>query len=755
MKLTSVKQMFLVACLFLATTLETQAEVRRVDEAYFSSTVRGEIGADDTVDTVANQYIVKFKPGGEAVMPVKEALMRLPSINALLLTGETPIDTDAVEYIEPNYVLKADLTPNDPDFSKLWGLESIGLIPTWDTINGSEILIAVIDSGIDYNHPDLAANMWTNPGEIPGNGIDDDGNGYIDDVYGFDFANGDGDPADDYFHGTHCAGTIAAVGNNGTGMVGVNWTAKLMALKFLDKSGFGDTAHAISAIHYAVQKGAKILSNSWGGSGEKALKDAIRQAQEEKGVLFVAAAGNSTANTDMFPHYPSSYDLDNIISVAAIDRNNALGTFSNYGPISVDLAAPGVDIYSTVPVSLGSYVSQEGTSMATPHVTGVAALVWAANPTFTYQQVKDRILSSVDPVPSLSGKTATGGKLNAYRAVIGDSKPPDELRRPPVASCSASGSGMTVTFDGSKSRDTNEGGYLTRYLWTFANQADTTPATGDKMTTEFQTPGTYVVTLTVTDNDNLTGEAKCNVTVPWQEEENYLGSPPLRADFNAEEGASVVGEVGTPPAEKCESGISKCTWTVCKQTPTGCNPDGTLYGECKFSQVFNSEGTYKITPMLTCNDGKTITKSDREVRVLPSIGGGFAGGISVNGDSYKTYVAQQLTDTVDVVGEIKPILAHVNQLVDIVVYALYPQYPTSETDTWFMLDRAGGVLVWDGNPANVVAFKPQVPLTSPHLVTMYKGQFVLPGHLLVYFGYRLPDGTLVNSNNPIDITINQ
>jgi subtilisin family serine protease len=737
MKPTIVKpMMFLLTCLFLATTLETQATMMRVDEAinYLSPPMRG-WRSQDPLDTVANQYIVKFKPSAKGMMPVKEALARFKFINAALVNSETSsIDPDQVEYIEPNYILKADGTPNDPDFSKLWGLKKIGLETAWDRItSSSEIVIAIIDSGIDYTHPDLVANMWKNPGEIPGNGIDDDGNGYIDDVYGFDFANGDGDPLDDFSHGTHCAGTIAAVGNNGIGVVGVNWTAKLMALKFLDKTGHGDTAKAIAAIEYAIQMKAKILSNSWGRGEGRALKDAIQSAQD-RGILFVAAAGNETADTDTFPHYPASYDLDNIISVTATDQNDNWGTFSNYGAISVDLAAPGVDIYSTLPG--GAYGYKEGTSMATPHVTGVAALVWAANPTFTYQQVKDRILTSVDPIAALKGKTVTGGRLNAYQALTGT---PTGV---PIASCTASGDGMKVTFDGTTSRDTNPGGYITSYRWIFSGPADTLTS-GDKITTkDLQTPGTYVATLTVTDNDNLTGEAKCNVTVPIQT--HPIGSAPVTADF--EEVSQSSSDISGETLPSCQ-----CTWTICKKSPYGgCDSIGSVKEGCKFSGTFDSEGTYWVTPALTCGGKPASGGTPRQVDVLPALGGVFAGGVSINQGSYQTKVVQKLADVMEIVGEIKS-PAHINQIVDIVVYA---HYYIPEGKLFFMVDTNGVPLPWDGNPANLVAFKSKVPLTSPHLVEMYKGQLI-PGHLLGYLGYRLADGTLVTSNNPIDITINQ
>jgi subtilisin family serine protease len=210
-------------------------------------------------------------------------------------------------------------------------------------------MVGVIDTGIDYNHPDLAANVWTNPLEIPGNGIDDDGNGYVDDVHGYDFVNRDGDPMDDHGHGTHVAGTIAAVANNGIGVAGVSWHAKVMALKFLDAGGSGWVSDAVEALNYATDMGAKITNNSWGG-GEysTALRDAIAAANSA-GAVFVAAAGNSANNNDATPFYPAGYEGPNVIAVAATDASDTLAVFSNFGRNTVQLGAPGVGIYSTVP----------------------------------------------------------------------------------------------------------------------------------------------------------------------------------------------------------------------------------------------------------------------------------------------------------------------------------------------------------------------------------------------------------------------
>jgi subtilisin family serine protease len=286
----------------------------------------------------------------------------------------------------------------------------------WDIHTGDRsILVGVIDTGIDYNHPDLAANMWTNPNEIAGNGIDDDGNGYIDDTRGWDFVNNDNDPMDDHYHGTHCAGTIGGVGNNANGVTGVCWQVSMVGLKFLSKGGGGTISDAVSAVYYANSIGVNLTSNSWGGGGySEALKDAI-DAANDAGMLFIAAAGNNAFDNDVYENYPSSYTSPNVIAVAATDVNDELAPFSNWGATTVDLAAPGVDIYSTQPGNL--YQNLSGTSMATPHVAGAVALAWSLSPDSTAAEIKANVLASADPIPSMTGKCVTGGRLNAYKTL--------------------------------------------------------------------------------------------------------------------------------------------------------------------------------------------------------------------------------------------------------------------------------------------------------------------------------------------------
>jgi subtilisin family serine protease len=339
--------------------------------------------------------------------------------------------TQGVAYVEPNFVLQTAAVPNDPSYSRLWGLNNIGQSgglrdadidapEAWNITTGSrDVVVAVIDTGVDYNHPDLKANMWTNPGETPGDGIDNDKNGFVDDVYGYDFANNDANPMDDDDHGTHVAGTIGAVGNNGTGVVGVSWNVSLMAVKFLGTRG-GTTANAIKAVQYVTtmrKAGVNVVAsnNSWGGGAfNQSLKDAIDEGGKA-GILFVAAAGNEANDNDESAVYPTSYASESIISVAATDRRNRLANFSNYGETSVDIGAPGVDIYSTLPN--GGYGNLSGTSMAAPQVSGAIALLAAAKPGLTAAELKAAILSTAQPIPALAGKVATGGLLNVHEAL--------------------------------------------------------------------------------------------------------------------------------------------------------------------------------------------------------------------------------------------------------------------------------------------------------------------------------------------------
>lgn len=343
-----------------------------------------------------------------------------------------------VEYAEPNYQVTTLLVPNDPSFAELWGLHNTGqtgghddadidAVEAWESGQTASVAVGIIDTGVDFSHPDLAANRWNNPGEIAGNGQDDDHNGFVDDIYGWDFVNDDNDPTDDYGHGTHVAGTIGAVGNNGVGVAGVNWSVPMASLKFLGKNGSGYTDDAVRAIQYANLMDFKITTNSWGGGGySQALFDAIAAANGE-GFLFIAAAGNDSRKG---ANYPAAYSLPNIISVAASTPTDTLASFSNYSSSVVDLAAPGVSILSTVPTgscqlcSPSGYAYLSGTSMATPHVAGSAALVWARNAALTNAAVKSTLFDGVDVLSSLAGKVVTSGRLNINVALNGPSPTP-------------------------------------------------------------------------------------------------------------------------------------------------------------------------------------------------------------------------------------------------------------------------------------------------------------------------------------------
>ena len=388
-----------------------------------------------------------------------------------------------IEYAEPNYFVRKAVVPDDTYFSKQWGLHNTGQLITagstsaagtpgadiaapeaWDTHTGNNtITVAVIDTGIDYEHPDLSSNIWINSGEIPDNGIDDDGNGFIDDTRGWNFVENNKNPMDNdvascdktttnYLkprgHGTHVAGIVGALGNNKEGTSGVNWTVKLMPLKFLDQCGDGAVASAVTAIEYAVSMGARVINASYtypqlcldlGPEGPSLTeRDAIKAARDA-GILFVAAAGNAGCNNDETPFYPASHGiaykdidgkdhpaLDNVISVAASDQYDNLYSFSNYGKTSVHVAAPGMNIFSTIRSDatgqyshISGYDFSKGTSMASPFVAGLAALVWSQHPLYSYQDVKDSILNSVEPRPAFSGKTVSGGRINAFSALTG------------------------------------------------------------------------------------------------------------------------------------------------------------------------------------------------------------------------------------------------------------------------------------------------------------------------------------------------
>jgi subtilisin family serine protease len=425
-----------------------------------------------------------------------------------------------VLYAEPNYILRTTATPIDTYFNLLWGMKNTGqnilgvtgtsgadisATSAWDITTGNKNnVVAVIDTGIDYNHPDLAANIWSAPTNftvtIGGISIT-----CLAGTHGFNAISHTCDPMDDHGHGTHVSGTIGAVGNNGIGVVGVNWNASIMGAKFLDNTGSGYLSDAIEAIQFVNQvklggnANVRVLSNSWGGGGYSlALLDEINSANENN-MLFVAAAGNDGSDNDGTLSYPSGYESSNVVAVAATDNKDNLASFSNYGLTTVDLGAPGVNVAST---SQGSYYWMSGTSMATPHVSGAAALILSKCDLNT-AQLKDIILKNVDPIPSLFGKTVTGGRLNVYKAILACSTPPApdfSLSATPtqtVVQGASTSYAVSITgsggFNGSVTLNTS--GLPTGAIASFS----TNPATASStmtVTTSTTTPtGSYTLTI--------------------------------------------------------------------------------------------------------------------------------------------------------------------------------------------------------------------------------------------------------------------
>lgn len=345
-----------------------------------------------------------------------------------------------IEYIEPNYIISLNKVkageeapaPKDTSFKKQWGMkndgkngsvfssglagEDINVLRAWSITKGSkDIKIAVIDTGVDYTHPDLKAQMDVNTAELKGKaGVDDDNNGYVDDIYGYDFANKDGDPQDGHGHGTHCAGVIGA-SHNSAGVAGVMADVKIVGIKFLSDAGSGETIDAIAAIDYAIKRGVQVMSNSWGGGDkEQSLEDAIKSA-EAAGITFVAAAGNESANNDSTASYPANYEVSNVISVGSYTSAGAKSSFSNYGLTSVHVTAPGSGILSTY--KKGGYTSMSGTSMATPHIAGVVGLLLSKEPTLTPAQIRERLIKTSVKTSKLSTASFSGGRVDVYQAL--------------------------------------------------------------------------------------------------------------------------------------------------------------------------------------------------------------------------------------------------------------------------------------------------------------------------------------------------
>ncbi len=471
----------------------------------------------------------KFKAiGGIEVLEVPHGMTAAQLIGLYQKSG-------LVEYAEPDHIVHAALTPNDPYFvnGTQWHLHNNGAsggivgadidaTNAWDTItSAASIIVAVIDSGVRYTHQDLAPNMWHNPS--PG------GDGYTDDIYGINAITGSGDPNDDYGHGTHVAGLVGAKGSNGIGVCGVCWTVQIMALKFVDSQGNGSISDAITCIDYATTKGAKVMNFSWGDTTftSQALYDAISAARDA-GIIFVAACGNEGTNTDVTPYYPSSYTLDNIISVAATTRADQLASYSSYGPATVDLGAPGDTIFSCWNSSDSSYQYLSGTSMAAPIVAGACALLWSEYPSESYSDIINRIVNNTDPLPMLAGKCVSGGRLNLAKAM--NAPPPTP---PPTVTVTASdpiaviSTSDTGAFTFTRTGDTSSALTVNYQLGGSAVKWDDYRRPQGDMPTSVTIPsGTNALTMIIDAIGNETGANPETVVLSLSSNADYaIGSP--------------------------------------------------------------------------------------------------------------------------------------------------------------------------------------------------------------------------------------
>ena len=423
------------------------------------------VGQKRIQNWVADEVLVKFKPGktkaiknevvGRLHLSIVQELGDLGWVRVKIGRGQTVDDAIRdlgrsidVDSVQPNYYYRLQSVPNDALWTDLYGMVKISSPAAWDITTGdSSVVVADIDTGFDYTHEDLAANAWTNPGEIPNNGVDDDGNGFIDDYYGYDFRYNDPDPMDENGHGTHTAGTLGAVGNNMLGVAGVAWHVKIMGIKIYSPNADDSTsAMVINAYNYVrmmKNRGVniRVTNNSYGGCPETcgddfAVKDAI-DALGDTGVLNVFAAGNAGTNNDISPFYPASFDSPSIISVGGSDQND--NCIFNYGATSVDISAPGSIIMSTTPMTNHPpYHNLSGTSMSTPHVTGAAALLAMYRPSLSAASIKATLINSADVLPQFAGLNRAGGRLNIRNG----------LRKPTVCSFGLSADSISVPTKG-------------------------------------------------------------------------------------------------------------------------------------------------------------------------------------------------------------------------------------------------------------------------------------------------------------------
>jgi len=515
-----------------------------------------------------------------------------------------------VALVQPNYIRRAiqSAPPNDPYWldGSLWGLDKIQAPAAWTnfTTGDGSVIVASIDTGVDYTHPDLAANMWRNPLEIPGNGIDDDGDGYIDDVYGIDTVNHDSNPFDDQGHGTHTSGTIAAVGNNNVGVVGVNWNAKILSCKFLDASGSGTDAGAIECFDYIVAmrsrgENVRVSSNSWGSPRDGApISSALQAAIDAAGALGIVnifGAGNDGTDNDVTPFDPASYPSSSIVSVASSGPNDRRSFFSNYGATSVDLAAPGEDILSTVPG--GDYDYSSGTSMSTPHVAGVAALLVKLDPTLSAEAIKALLIANVDQSSRWTGKVASGGRLNAFRAASEVNALPNTA---PNVSITGPADGVTykapinITIEAVASDDDGSIQNVTFY----ANGAPIGVDTTSPYNVAWNAvgPGNYTVTAVATDDRFAnTTSAPIHITV-------LANTPPTVAVTSPTEGATFT----SPAVVTIEATASDPDGYIVQ---VAFYADGTLIGTdttSPYSVTWNAPlGSHSFSAVATDNEAGT------------------------------------------------------------------------------------------------------------------------------------------------------
>jgi subtilisin family serine protease len=570
---------------------------------------------------------------------IRAALVSVP-VDRLAVTLSQLRADPRVRYVERNYRVYAaghGSTPSDPAFHQQWALDNFG-----QTVNGStgtadadidakeawtvtrgnaNVVVSILDTGFDLSHPDLAGNTWVNPGEdctgCRSDGVDNDGNGYVDDWRGWDFVSNDNNPNDDNGHGTHVAGIIGAVGDNGVGLSGVNWDVQLMPLKFLDAAGSGTTADAVEALLYATANGADVTNNSWADAPfSQAMLDAIQQADAADS-LFVAAAGNDGLDRDTYTDYPAAYDAPNVVVTAATDSNDARAWFSGYGARTVDLGTPGVNVYSTW--RLGNYRYASGTSMATPHVAGAAALAKAALPGASDLGLKALLLRTTDANASLTGRTTTGGRLNANTATTCSDEPVVWLEGPAPGFAVSAGRPVALRAIATKCGDP-------------AGVAVTADANGQSVELTSRGDGLYSgvytpadagpLTLTVsattgalTDSRSVSGSVLRTVAIE-------PGGPPVTITAAANENLNLTfaGTEGRRVALRM-TGVTIGTSSCCSTFFSIQNPDGTnllspsyvgTSGAFMDTKTLPASGVYTILvdPQGTASGSMTLTLYD-------------------------------------------------------------------------------------------------------------------------------------------------